>query len=610
MTKRIKQDYNHPQLAIYSITTFVYPTYISTLQSLRFYKFQEYPVVIGNPESSRALCVVWQDTERVVKHFPEFKKHFALIGNLRSAFGINIMLYNLALNPHITEVILWGPDKLSNTPIGIVGRDILLNLWSNGCDEHGRINNAAFTLAPEIEQRVLHSILREVKLCDKSTEQRLEISSFSPLTNKPYMDAHVFPEIVVQTPDMLPSEKYTYLIRAPKGADAYLSLLTTVWKYGEETSIDAESENVKEARDTIVVVEHENPDEIVLPDWITTYSGLNITRESLEEYYKTQFSPDLYRKEIFPGVTTFERPRDYSYLYAELMYAFPRLPMIDNTLWWLYEREGYEKAKEFLTQNVQLLPEHSANLVVHVEQSIADEKKRLQILLEAFIPSFDQVANVIDRIKRKPNDLDKEIVLWDQRYHTHVESGRPCLFKLSFSVRHDTIDVHVFVRTHDIGKAWFFNFYGIARLLGKIAAETGKKTGFITIESQSAHIYKRDWETIKEIVHKEVTEKDARMYFDPIIDGDARGIVHVSVVDGKIKIKLQDTTTGKQLFETDGRTARELMYKMKHHNLISRIDHGVFIGSELAKAELCIKLGVEYKYDNPIQLPNGEKVMS
>jgi hypothetical protein len=100
------------------------------------------------------------------------------------------------------------------------------------------------------------------------------------------------------------------------------------------------------------------------------------------------------------------------------------------------------------------------------------------------------------------------------------------------------------------------------------------------------------------------------MFFDPERDSDPRGVVQVSVVDNMIKAKLLDTTTGKQLTELEGRSARELLYKLKHFNFISRVDHAAFIGSELAKAEICMKLGIEYRYDNPIILPNNEKVLS
>ena len=130
------------------------------------------------------------------------------------------------------------------------------------------------------------------------------------------------------------------------------------------------------------------------------------------------------------------------------------------------------------------------------------------------------------------------------------------------------------------------------------------------MESESAHIYKRDLAMVKDIVKKNILSKDPRMFFDPVIDTDPRGIINVTTDTDFIHLKLQDVKTGEILFETKGRTARELLYKIKHFHLISSIDHSIFIGSELAKAEICIKLGVLYKYDNPIQLSTGKIIAS
>lgn len=545
---------------------------------------------------------MWQDVSLVTKFNPNLLEEFAIIGNLRSTFGINIMLYNLALNPHITNLVVWGPDKLSNTPIGVAGKQALLSLWKDGVGKD--------KLVEEITAETLSKMLKHVALIDKSNEQKLDIAQLKLAEKGPYMDPVVFDEFIVEAPDTLPSERYSYPIRDMKGADAYLTLLHTVWKYGVKTKIDEDSEEVKEIRGATVVIEGEDPSNFYLPDWLSQTEAFGITQESIENYYQTQFSADLYRKEIFPGVYTFERPRDYSYLYAELMYAFPRIEIIDQSVHEIMKEQGYPAAREFLLSHTAINKEKAVQLVNDVEKKITSDEKRIHILLEGLVPRLDQVQYVIDRIKKKPFDLDKEIVLWDQRYHTGLESGRPCLFKFSFTVRNDQVDIHVFVRSHDIGRAWFFNFYGICQLLGRIAKETGYKSGIITIESESAHIYQRDWTNVENFLKKQVTDKIPRMYFDPNRDSDPRGIVNISVVGKIIKAKLQDTNTGKQLFELEGKSARELLYKLKHFNFISRVDHAAFIGSELAKAEVCIKLGIDYKYDNPIILPNNEKILS
>ncbi|MBI2084323.1 MAG: hypothetical protein HYT70_01790 [Candidatus Aenigmarchaeota archaeon] len=584
--------------------------YTTLVNGLELYKHSEFPVVVGNPKSSLALCIVWQDVERILNFHPEFKEKFAIIGNLRSPFGVNVALYNLALNPQIRHVVVWGPDKLSNTNIGLAGKNALLELWKSGIDGQKQIVNTPFKLVEEIDGSVIPVILKNVQLHESSNQQQLELDSLPRSPDGAYMEPVKFPEFVVKAPETFPSEGYSYPIREKKGADAFLSLLYHIWKYGQKTPIDTGSEDVKEIRGPVVVIENEDPENIILPEWLLNTKALGISKESLENYFATQFSPETYRKKIFPGIVKFERPRDYSYLYAELMYAFPRPEEVENTVSKLFAKGGYEAAKSFLVVNSKLNNDATHELIMKVDESGLPDEKKIEILIEGLIPVTDQIANVVDRIKRKAVDLDKEVVLWDARYHSRLESGRPCLFKFSFSVRNEKVDLHVFVRSHDIAQAWFFNFYGITKLLGKVAKETGYSPGYIIIESESAHIYQRDWETVEKLLKEQVYDKQVRMYFDPEIDSDPRGVVNIAVIDGSIKVKLQDLKTGDLLFEADGKTAKELMYKIKHFKLISRTDHAAFVGSELAKAEMCMKLGIEYKYDNPIELPSGDRIVS
>jgi len=585
-------------------------TYTTLVHGLELYKHAEFSVRIGNPKSSLALCVVWQDVDKILESHPEFLEKFALIGNLRSPFGINVIMYNMALNPHVKHLVVWGPDKLSNTNIGLNGKNALLELWKSGLDEKKQIIGTPFKLVEEIDASIVQLILSHVKLHEESGQPQLDVNLLPEFTDSRYMESARFPEFVVKAPETLPSEGFTYLIREKKGADAYLSLLWHIWKYGKKSPIDEGGEELKEIRDAVVVIENEDPENIQIPEWMLEAKALGINRDALENYYKTQFSPEFYRKEIFPGVVKFERPKDYSYLYSELINAFPRPQEVTNTVQTLLDTQDYEGAMIFIAMNSKLNKEETQMMIESIRQSNLSQNEKAEVLLEALIPPTDQVANVIDRIKRKKADLDKEIVLWDSRYHSKLESGRPCLEKFSFSVRDDRVDVHVFVRTHDICQAWFFNFYGITRLLGKIAKETGCSPGVITIESQSAHIYPRDWETVKKLLKEQIEDKSVRMFFDPEIDGDPRGVMNIDVIDDKIKIKLQDLKSGDMLFEAEGTSARELMYKIKHFKLISRIDHAAFVGSELAKAEMCLKLGIEYKYDGPIELPGGKKIIS
>ena len=584
--------------------------YVSNVNGLELYKHEEFHVEVGNPDSSVALCLLWQDMKRVLADNPSFKETFAIIGNLRSPFGVNVILCNMALNPQIRHIIVWGPDKLSNTSVGIAGRDAILSLWNKGFDESGQINGTPFKLMDEIDRNVLKDILKNVELHDMSSSPVPDTSKLNLKSAERYMKPVAFKEFVAKIPEVLPSEGYTYLVREKKAADAYLQLLYNIWKYGNRTPIDEGGEPLKEIRGALVVVESEDLDDIYLPEWLLNAKALRISKESLENYYKTQFTDEPYKSHVFKDIYLFDKPKDYPYMYTELINAFPRPAEVDNTIKDLFENKGYEAAKEFVKFNSYFDKDKTGALIAEVEKEKLSDQEKLAILVEGLMPKTNQVANVIERIKRKSADLDKEIILWDVRVHSKLESGRPCLIKFSFSVREGAVDVHVFARSHDICQAWFFNFYGIAKLLGRVAKESNKRSGRIIIESESAHIYKHDWQTVEQLIKERIENAPINMYFSPEQDTDPRGIVNIVTVEGMIKLKLQNPKTGDILLELDGKTARELLYKIKHFGIISRIDHAVFIGSELAKAEMCLKLGIPYKYDTAIELPNGERLVS
>ena len=62
------------------------------------------------------------------------------------------------------------------------------------------------------------------------------------------------------------------------------------------------------------------------------------------------------------------------------------------------------------------------------------------------------------------------------------------------------------------------------------------------------------------------------------------------IVSGKIKHKLSD------------QHAEHLYKKILEKNLVSRLDHAAYLGSELAKAELAIKNNLEYEQDKPLKI--------
>jgi thymidylate synthase len=563
------------------------------MNSLNLYKPDEYPVRVGNPESTNVLCVVWQELDRVIQHHPNILNEYAIIGNLRSSFGINVMFYNLARNPHIQNIYVWAPDALSNTDIGKSGKEALIKLWASG----------EYDFVEEVDRKAVGVMIKRITLInwkEKNPPKRGLFHS-TVLDTLKYVNPIFFPEFKIKTPETFPSEKYTYPIRVHTGAEGFGKLLHTIWKYGDLSKIDIEGQKVKEIRGAIVVVENEKK-EIVVPDWLEKHNSFCVTKESLNQYYRTQFSDKPYKKKLYSNIYRFERPRDYSYLYAELLFAFPRPFELERYIDKVEKEKTYTETKRIYLNNYSSNIKRDKKWIQRMEHNISGKEKRFKILREYFLPRINQINYVINRIKGFPDDLDKEVNLWDVRKNIHLTSGRPCLNKLSFSVRNKKIDLHAFFRSHDICKAWFYNYYGIRLLQQYVAIKTGYTCGYTIIESESAHIYERDFKRVEEFVMDQFTKMDPIMFFNPKTDSDHRGSLLVKVIGREIVVILQDSLTGNNLMKLRGKTARELIYILRHHDLISRTDHALFIGSELAKAEMCMKKGIVYKYDSVINV--------
>ena len=61
--------------------------------------------------------------------------------------------------------------------------------------------------------------------------------------------------------------------------------------------------------------------------------------------------------------------------------------------------------------------------------------------------------------------------------------------------------------------------------------------------------------------------------------------------------------TGKLEFVITGRSAKAIGDTLNREKLLSRIDHAIYLGRELQKAELALKYGLEYIQDAEIKLP-------
>src|SRR3989344_1964380 len=158
--------------------------------SFNLYQPEKYKVFTGGG-NSLGLCTVWNEPELLFNRSQVVQNKVAITGTLYSRQGVNIILRNLALNPTIKKLLVWGNGTLSNTQFGIAGRGLLETFWKNGVLPDGTVNGTTFKLEKEIDVSVLQKIRDNVEYVDvgeKAFDAVESIIEKEPQDTKPYME--------------------------------------------------------------------------------------------------------------------------------------------------------------------------------------------------------------------------------------------------------------------------------------------------------------------------------------------------------------------------------------------------------------------------------------
>jgi len=135
--------------------------------------------------------------------------------------------------------------------------------------------------------------------------------------------------------------------------------------------------------------------------------------------------------------------------------------------------------------------------------------------------------------------------------------------------------------------------------LAKKRGSVPKDLGFDLLMLKDKRIreepYNREVEAEKQIIT--AAEKRESLLFDP------KGCFKIMIDRGSDVIAALHFSTSKRDKPTviiKGKTAREMYAKIVEMDLVTRLDHAAYLGSELAKAEIALKTGKEYIQDRPL----------
>jgi thymidylate synthase len=198
---------------------------------------------------------------------------------------------------------------------------------------------------------------------------------------------------------------------------------------------------------------------------------------------------------------------------------------------------------------------------------------------------LDTLAACAARLREDPEDRKSYVTLWDNPRDLEVEEGRPCLVSLFFRRFAGQLTLSATFRTHNALDAWLLNVYGLMAIQRWVAQRAGLPPGAIVVVSHSLGLDPKELDRALTVIGKRPfkVRMDPRGYFRVTLDGPEILVEH----------RFEDVT----LKEYRGKTAVSLQHQLARDEAISDLNHALYLGRQLAKAEMALKEGRTFVQD-------------
>jgi thymidylate synthase len=198
---------------------------------------------------------------------------------------------------------------------------------------------------------------------------------------------------------------------------------------------------------------------------------------------------------------------------------------------------------------------------------------------------LDAVEVLAERLQRDPEDRKAYFTLWDNNRDLTAKESRPCFVSAFFRKFEEKLTLTATFRTHNALDAWLLNLHGLMALQQEVARRAGMTPGAITVFSHSISIDPRELDRALTVVGK----RKWKMHLDPM------GYFRITLDGNEILVehRAEDVT----LKEYRGRTAMGLQHQIARDAALSDLNHAMYLGRQLAKAEMALKDGREFVQD-------------
>ena len=208
----------------------------------------------------------------------------------------------------------------------------------------------------------------------------------------------------------------------------------------------------------------------------------------------------------------------------------------------------------------------------------------------------DQIQQAIDKLILEKDSSRVVMSLWDVKDYENSDSP-PCLNHLWLRIVENELSLTATFRSNDMFSAWPANAMGLRALqqhiLDKILEKIDYplKLGPLITVSQSAHIYSDCWEHAERVIQSEYKKLcNQQDYYDPT------GSFLISIKDGTILVEHLTPGSGEVVNCYSGKSARKLYLQISANSPSLEVEHAMYLGTELQKAEIALLLSKEDYY--------------
>jgi thymidylate synthase len=232
----------------------------------------------------------------------------------------------------------------------------------------------------------------------------------------------------------------------------------------------------------------------------------------------------------------------------------------------------------------------------------------------------DQIEQVINKLIADVNSARAVMSLWDIK--DNETKNPPCLNHIWLRVIDDRLTLTATFRSNDMFSAWVANAMGLRALQKHICEEITSRSdlkltlGALITISQSAHIYDDCWENADRLITSQYHRICQERNFN---DPAGSFVISVSQAEDtfgevsspkesvrQIVVEHMTPGSGEVINCYSGKSAKQIYQKIASDCPYLEVEHALYLGTELQKAEISLsELGVmKYQQDRNLKFIN------